>query len=117
MTELEKQAMYKLLREIKKIAFDASLTGGFRKGAPTLVATYNKCLKTLTDKGDATAEALFTPLTESASVDEVGVAAALLASYIAPQEGRRRGLSNHDRIAFHHDHCCEEHEDEDQDDD
>jgi hypothetical protein len=116
MTQLEKQSMYKLLREIKKIAFDASLTGGFRKGAPTLVTTYNKCLKTLTDKGDTTAEALFSPLPETATVDEVGVAAALLASYIAPQE-KGRGLSDHDRAAFYHDHCCQDHEDEDEDQD
>ena len=111
MTELEKQAMYNMLVEIKCLAANASLTGALRKGTPTLVMTFNKCLTALKEKGDTTASQLFPELSLGASIDDVGIAAALLASYL-PESRRSRGLSRHDIIAFNHDH-----DDDDDDED
>lgn len=114
MTELEKKAMYNMLMEIKRLAANASLTGALRKGSPTLVITYNKCLNALKEKGDSTAAQIFPELSPDASVDDVGVAAALLASYLKPEELRRRGLHAHDIMAFNEDHEREHEDDHDE---
>lgn len=116
MTELEKQVMYNLLVEIKRRAVDASLTGALRKGAPTMAATYNKCLAALKAKGDSTVEQFFLELTTDAGIDDIGIAAALLASYLQPVK-RRRGLHPHDIEAFAEDHLDEEDEEDDDEDD
>jgi hypothetical protein len=113
MTELEKQAMYNMLTEIKRLAASASLTGALRKGTPTLIGTYNKCLAALREKGDKTATHLFADLAPDASVDNVGVAAALLASYLRPEGHKGRGLHPHDLIAFQEDHNRHEFDEED----
>ncbi|HBI57297.1 MAG TPA: hypothetical protein DEA85_02865 [Firmicutes bacterium] len=111
MTELEKTTMYNMLKEVKRLASNASLTGALEKGAPILVATYNKCLAAMKTKGDITVEQLFPELLPNADIDEVGVAAALLASYLLPQR-RNQGLHPHDIAAFAEDHLREEDEDD-----
>lgn len=98
--KLEPRAMYNILREIKRLAANASLTGALSNGTPTLVATYNKCLAAIKGQGDETAAQLFPELTANASVDDVGVAAALLASYVEPE----KELHEHDIMAFNEDH-------------
>jgi len=86
MTELEKTTMYNMLKEVKRLASNASLTGALEKGAPILVATYNKCLAAMKTKGDITVEQLFPELLPNADIDEVGVAGQLSPAP-APQPG------------------------------
>ncbi|HOC06266.1 MAG: hypothetical protein ACOX21_04770 [Bacillota bacterium] len=111
MTELEKATMYKMLKEVKSLASHASLTGALDKGAPILAATYNKCLAALKSKGDQTAEQLFPELPANANIDEIGVAAALLASYLRPPR-RPGGLHPHDIAAYAEDHLREDYDED-----
>lgn len=92
MAELSRETMYNLLREVKSVAQYASLTGALKRGARVLVETYNQCLEALAEQGDPVAKTLFRPLSpETASIDDVGVAAALLCGYLRPEKtGRRR---------------------------
>lgn len=114
MANLEVGKMYNILREVRRLAANASLTGALEKGTPTLVAAYNKCLTALKEQGDETAAQLFPELAPNAGVDDVGVAAALLASYLKPE----RRLHEHDIMAFNEDHYGYRHEDdEDEDED
>lgn len=97
--ELADQTIYNLLKEIKSLAAHASLTGALVKGTERLLQMYNKCL-TLTVKQDQTAAQLFDELPPTATVDDIGVAAALLASYLKPEPR----LHAHDILAFNEDH-------------
>jgi len=91
MTEMNRETMYALLREIRSLAITASMSGALRKGTRVLVEVYNRCLETLAEQGDPLVKSLFTPLSpESTSVDEVGAAAALLSSYVRPAKAERR---------------------------
>ncbi|HWI60814.1 MAG TPA: hypothetical protein VNT75_03125 [Symbiobacteriaceae bacterium] len=107
MAEMSRGTIYAVLREIRSIAMEASLTGAFKKGVSVLVQTYNRCLDTIEQQGDAQVKSLFPTLTpESTHVDEVGVAAALLSGYVRPVSPAR-----------HRDDEEEEEEDEEEDDD
>jgi len=79
-----------LLDEIKSVATTASLTGGLRRGGRTLVAIYNKCLDAA-EREHPGLQDLFPHLEadEGTSLDEVGVAAALLYGYLRPDDPRR----------------------------
>lgn len=114
---LEKKVIVKLLREIQAMARHASMTGSMgHKGARILVETYNRCRASLLEQGDATVGALFPGLEpEATSIDEVGAAAALLASYLEP-EGRRASHGGHAGHCRHQDRFDEE-GDHDEDDD
>lgn len=84
--EMTKETAFAMLREIKTVAMESSLTHGFRKGSRMLVSVYNRCLSTLSEE-DPQVSKLFSPLSEepdAVHVDEVGVAAALLSRYIKP---------------------------------
>lgn len=85
--ELNKETIHGMLREIKTVAMESSLTGGLRKGTRILVDVYNRCLAALSEE-DATISKLFQPLStdEAVHVDEIGVAAALLSRYIKPDK-------------------------------
>ena len=72
-----------LLDEIKQVAQTASMTGSLDGGARMLIAVYNKCLAAVAD--EAAVGDLFPKLDAEAGMDEVGVAAALLAGYIRPR--------------------------------
>jgi hypothetical protein len=95
MAEFSADKIYGILVEIKKMASTASLTGSMGKGTPMLIDMFNKCLRAIESKDD-TAGAIFSELPETTSVDEVGVAAALLSGYIRSDEtcecGREGGL-------------------------
>ncbi|GAA0322677.1 hypothetical protein GCM10008967_11470 [Bacillus carboniphilus] len=84
-TVMSADRIYFMLREIKSIAMEASLTGGMKKGSKTLATMYNRCLETLREN-DPAISTLFEPLTEDASVDEIGVSAALLSRYMRPNQ-------------------------------
>lgn len=88
MTEMNREIMYGLLREIKEVSMEASLTGSFSEGIGVMVEVYNRCLDTLARQGDALVKNLFPVLSANAHVDEVGVAAALLSRYIKPANGQ-----------------------------
>lgn len=98
--EFKDSTLCNLLREIKKLAAHASLTGAMEGGTPTLIKAYNQCLQAVKERGDAVSSQLFSQLALDATVDEVGVAAALLASVICPEPQ----LHPHDIMAFDEDH-------------
>lgn len=86
MTDMNKDTIYALLREIKDVAMQASLTGAMRKGSGILIDTYNRCRSTLGEQ-DPVALDLFPELSrDSAGIDEVGLASALLSRYIKPDK-------------------------------
>lgn len=82
-TVMSKDRIYFMLREIKSIAMEASLTGSMKKGSKTLAKMYNRCLEALSES-DPSISTLFEPLNEDVSVDEIGVSAALLSRYMKP---------------------------------
>ena len=78
-----------LLEEIKRVATAASMTSfGFHRplndGVPTLITVFNKCLDTA-EKEHPEIKDLFPALGADVNVDQVGVAAALLAAYLRPR--------------------------------
>lgn len=77
----EREKLVRLLGTLYQTAEHASLTGAFRKGGAEAVAYYNRVLARLTERGDV-GPALFPPLEPTASFDEVGIAAKLLAGYL-----------------------------------
>lgn len=86
--EMNKETIHGMLREIKTVAMESSLTGGLRKGTRILVDVYNRCLSALSEQ-DPTISKLFQPLSAedgAVHVDEIGVAAALLSRYIQPSD-------------------------------
>lgn len=87
MSELDRDTMYALLREIREVAMHASMTGGLRKSTRVLCEVYNRCRSALINQGDALVGGIFPELSaEGTSVDDVGAAAALLSSYIRPKK-------------------------------
>lgn len=107
MKDLDKAVVHNMLREIKRLAATASLTGALNRGTPTLIQMFNKCLAA-SEKTDPRVTMLFSPLPDAAEVDQVGVAAALLASYIQPEQE----LHPHDIAAFTEDHFGHREEEE-----
>jgi hypothetical protein len=75
-----------MLREVKEVALEASLTGAMRRCAPVLADMYNQCLKALvTDSNDTLLPTLFKELPrDTVSLDELGAASALLSRYVKP---------------------------------
>ena len=96
----------RLLRATARMAHDATLTGGFEKGARSAAQQYNQSLQFLENSGEVP-PGFFRRLADEASFDEVGVAAAQLAAYITEDEegdpggGRKgRGLGDHNSITI-----------------
>ena len=80
---MEKKKLISILKEIRNIAGESSLTGMFTKSAPVLVKNYNAILKSAKKDGLITGDIdLVTELSETADIDEVGVAAAILLAYL-----------------------------------
>lgn len=75
--------IYAMLREVKSISMEVSLTRGLQKGSKTLADVYNRCLTELSEQ-DPSISTLFLPLKDDVSVDEIGVSAALLSRYVKP---------------------------------
>lgn len=72
------------------------MTGSLKKGSRVLVDVYNRCLASVA-QGDPMAAELFPKLSpDSASIDEVGAAAALLSGYVAPPGARKRRYDDGD---------------------
>lgn len=88
--------LHRLLREIAQLAQHASLTGSLEKGAPSAIRRYNFILQRLEQTGSMAGH-LFEPLPESASFDELGVDATLLAGYIAEDSGESNGRDRKDK--------------------
>lgn len=74
-----------MLQEMHRMAKDASLTGSLKEGARASAQQYNVTLNHL-EKLDAVPDGLFPRLSEGATFDEVGVAAAQLAGYLESYE-------------------------------
>lgn len=128
MTRTTRKMLARLLAEVKRIAAHASLTGSLEDGKQVLINTYNKCLVALqslpdTDLVQIRELGIFTELPQSASVDEVGVAAGLLASLVnggRKQRGIRLSgspLPPNVKIMFDDDDDGDDEDDDDEDDD
>jgi hypothetical protein len=80
---MEKKKLLSILKEIRNIAGESSLTGMFKNSAPVLVKNYNAILGSAKKDGLVTGDVdLVTELPETADIDEVGVAAAILLAYL-----------------------------------
>lgn len=84
------QTLRRLLSEIKDWAEHASLTGSMTGSRPAAIRRYNTSLARLEEMG-ASAARLFSPLPESASLDEVGFEAGLLASTLKDESAALEG--------------------------
>lgn len=93
--EKEMKRMIRLLESTAKIAEDASLTGMLKQGQKASVRQYNAILERLRETEEIP-DALFPPLEEDASFDEVGVACKQLVAYLQeeeePAKARSRGV-------------------------
>jgi hypothetical protein len=84
---LSRDTVRNLLLGIRKVVIDVAMTGSMEDSGPYLADMYNKCLSVLREQGDVIVSGLFITLDrENASVDEIGAAATLLASYLGGQE-------------------------------
>ena len=84
---MEKKKVISILKEIRNIAGESSLTGMFTKSALVLVKNYNAILESAKKDGLITDDIDFvTELSETANIDEVGVAAAILLAYLDDSE-------------------------------
>lgn len=81
----------RLLSRIAEIAEQVSLTGGLEQGVSTSIQHYNAALQRLQQLGAVSSD-LFAPLAADSNFDGVGVASALLASYLDNEEGDANGL-------------------------
>jgi hypothetical protein len=80
----------RLLSRIAELAEQASLTGGLEQGAATSIQHYNAALQRLQQLGVVSSD-LFPPLAADSNFDAVGVASALLASYLDDEEEGANG--------------------------
>jgi len=83
---MEKKKLVGLLKEIRNISGEVSLTGMFRNSKASLIRNYNTFLKIATDQGLIDTPELFPSLLEDAHIDDVGVSAALLGRYLKDEE-------------------------------
>jgi hypothetical protein len=87
--DVERDQLVKMLGTLYKTAEHASLTGAFRKGGAEAVGYYNRVLARFTERGDVS-PTLFPPLEPTASFDEVGIAAKLLAGYLYVEQPEKK---------------------------
>ncbi|SHE73657.1 hypothetical protein SAMN02746089_00696 [Caldanaerobius fijiensis DSM 17918] len=79
---MEKRKLVELLKEIRNLAGEMSMTGMYRHAGATLVKFYNRCLEEAKSQGLLQNDNLFVQLEENSNIDDVGVCAALLARYL-----------------------------------
>jgi hypothetical protein len=79
--ENELRRIVRMLEKTTSLAENASLTGSMSGGREFAIRSYNSVLQHLSSTGEIPA-ALFPPLPETASLDEVGIASAQLAEYL-----------------------------------
>lgn len=84
---LNRTQVRSLLQGIKEEATTASLTGALEGGSRVMADFFNRCRQALIEGGDEGVGVLFGELPEQASVDEIGIAAALLLRYVAAAQG------------------------------
>lgn len=90
MEPLSKETIRSLLLGIRKVVIDAGMTGSMENSGPYLADMYNKCLTALREQGDAVVAGLFVTLDRNeVELDEIGVAATLLASYLGGSENKQ----------------------------
>lgn len=104
MAKPDKEQIYRLLREIKKLASHASLTGSLSEGVSLLIKAYNECYRVLTEMEAIPDMESVAELDETASVDEVGIAASLLAAFIQPENM----VEKHIKKVLLPEDCCEQ---------
>jgi hypothetical protein len=101
--ETELRRIVRMLEKTASMAEHASLTGSMAGGQAFAVRSYNATLQHLGSTGEIPA-ALFPPLPESASMDEVGIASAQLAEYVRAglpeQRGTEQGMKLGDGNVF-----------------
>lgn len=83
---MERKQIVKMLREIRELAGEASLTGMFRKGTTILISHYNASLQSARKQNFLGENDLFRDLAETASMDDVGISAGLLAAFLDDYE-------------------------------
>lgn len=91
-TKQEVRRLARMLVSISKMAREASLTGQLKNGKGMAIRQYNAIWERLNELGVISGR-LFEPVSEAASFDEVGVAAAQLADFLREddeEEQRRR---------------------------
>ncbi len=84
-SQKEMQRLVRLLQGLVRTARDASLTGQLAGGKSVAIKNYNLIVRRLSAL-EALPSGVFEPLDESASFDEVGVAASQLADYLRDEE-------------------------------
>ena len=89
---MKREQLVKMIREIRNLAGEASLTGMFRKGAPMLVKHFNACLKTAREQNFMTGQMPFSELGQEAGMDEIGISAGLLAAYLDDRKTDDEGM-------------------------
>ena len=80
----------RLLRETARLAEHATLTGSLPNGARSAIKQYNSVLDYL-QKNGIVPSGFFAPLEEGIAFDEVGVASAQLAGFLADDDEGREG--------------------------
>ncbi|MFQ6041482.1 MAG: hypothetical protein ACE5PV_11550 [Candidatus Poribacteria bacterium] len=83
--EKEIRRMIRLLESTAKIAQDASMMGTLKEGSKASVRQYNAILERLKETEEIP-DALFPPLEEDSSFDEVGVVCKQLSAYLKEEE-------------------------------
>lgn len=84
---MEKEKLVELLKEIRNLAGEMSMTGMYRHAGATLIKFYNRCLEEAKRQGLLQNDDLFAQLEENSNIDDVGVCAALLARYLRDDVG------------------------------
>ena len=94
---MEKKKLIGLLKEIRNISGEVSLTGMFKNSKDSLIRNYNTFLKIATDQGLIDTPELFPSLPEDAHIDDVGVSAALLGRYLKDEDEENYRHHRHER--------------------
>jgi hypothetical protein len=100
----EVRRVIRVLEKTVSMAEHASLTGSMAGGSEFAVRSYNSMVQHLSEIGEIP-PALFPPLAEGASMDEVGIASAQLAEYLRgdapkPEQGEGQPAGLHDIVFF-----------------
>ena len=90
----EVRRIRRMLLETARMAKEASLTRSLEKGARTSVLQYNHVLQHL-EKLGALPAGFFAPLPEDATLDDVGIASAQVASYLQEEDEERPRERHH----------------------
>lgn len=79
---MDTKKMISLLKEIRHLAQEISLTNNFKSSTGLLIKHYNSCYNEAVKRELLEKDTLFHELSEDTNIDEIGVSAALLAKYL-----------------------------------